>query len=87
MSRVLVREWPLFQSSFVLAVPLVLGVFGVLSAGTALDLAWLGGVAALVAWGVVFSRREGHGLAGIVGTAAANAAVGVLIIALKVAVR
>jgi hypothetical protein len=87
VTRVLAREWPLFQSSFVLAVPLALGALDVLSDGTALDLAWLGGIAALVAWGVVFSRREGHGFAGIVATAAANAAVGVLIIALKVAVR
>jgi hypothetical protein len=45
------------------------------------------GVAALIAWGIVFSRREGHGLAGVVGAAIVNATVGLLIIALKVAVR
>jgi hypothetical protein len=84
---VMSREWPLFQSTFVLAVPLGLGALGILSRETALNLAVLVGVAALVAWGVVFSRREGHGLAGIVGAASLNATVGLLIIALKVAVR
>ena len=45
------------------------------------------GVAALFGWGVVFSRREGHGLAGIIGAASLNATVGLVIIGLKVAVR
>jgi hypothetical protein len=81
------REWPLLQSSVVLAVPLALGALDVLSDGIALDLAWLAGVAALVGWGVVFSRREGHGFAGIIGAASTNAAVGLIIIGLKVAVR
>jgi hypothetical protein len=44
-------------------------------------------VAALVGWGVVFSRREGHGFAGVVGAATVNATVGLLIIGLKVVVR
>ncbi len=87
VTRVLSREWPLFQSTFALAVPLALGALGVLRAGIAMDLAWLVGVAALVAWGIVFSRREGYGLAGIVGAASLNAAVGLVIIGLKVVVR
>jgi hypothetical protein len=81
------REWPLLQSSFVLAVPLALGAIGVLSASVAFDLAWLGGVAALVGWGIVFSRREGHGVTGIVAAAALNAAVGLVIVGFKVAVK
>jgi hypothetical protein len=87
VARVMSREWPLLMSSFVLAVPLALGALGVLDDGIALDLAWLSGIAALVGWGVVFSRREGLGLAGIVGAATMNAAVGLLIIAFKVAIR
>jgi hypothetical protein len=84
---VMSREWPLFQSTFVLAVPLGLGALGILSRETALNLAVLVGIAALVGWGIVFSRREGYGLAGIVGAASMNATVGLLIIAFKVAVR
>jgi len=82
---VMSREWPLFQSTFVLAVPLGLGALGILSREVALNLAVLVGAAALVGWGIVFSRREGYGLTGIVGAASVNATVGLLIIALKVA--
>ena len=82
---VMSREWPLFQSTFVLAVPLGLGALGILSRDAALNLAVLVGAAALVGWGIVFSRREGYGLAGVVGAASVNAMVGLLIIALKVA--
>jgi hypothetical protein len=81
------REWPLLQSSFVLAIPLALGAIGVLSAHLAFDLAWLGGVAALVGWGVVFARKEGHGVTGIVVAAALNAAVGLVIVGFKVVVK
>jgi hypothetical protein len=84
---VMSREWPLCQSTFALAAPLALGALGVLSRDTALSLATMVGVTALVAWGVVFARRERHGLAGIVGAAAMNATVGLLIIGFKVAVR
>jgi hypothetical protein len=86
VSRVMSREWPLLQSSFPLAVPLALGSLGIIDGDSALSLAALVGVASLVAWGVLFSRREGHGLAGIVGAATANAAVGLFIIGLKLAV-
>ena len=82
---VMSREWPLFQSTFVLAVPLGLGAVGILSRDAALNLAVLVGAGALVGWGIVFSRREGYGFAGVVGAASVNATVGLLIIALKVA--
>ena len=86
VTRVLSHEWPLLQASFLLAVPLGLGAIDVLSGETALSLATLVGVAALVAWGVVFARREGHGLPGIIGAASLNGAVGLIIIGFKVAV-
>lgn len=87
VTGVMSREWPLLASSFVLAIPLALGWMGVLSRDLALGVATGVGVAALIGWGVVFSRREGHGLAGVVAAATMNAAVGVLIIGLKVVVR
>ena len=87
VTHVMSREWPLFQSTFALALPLALGALGVLGDGLAFDLSWLIGVAALVGWGIVFSRREGHGVAGIIGAASLNASVGLIIIVLKVVVR
>ncbi len=44
------------------------------------------GVATLAAWGISFSRREGYSLSGIIAAAAINAGVGLMIVALKVAV-
>ena len=86
---VMSREWPLFQSTFPLAVPLALGALGDHRArDAALNLALVWSASRRWSAGaVLFSRREGHGLAGIVGAASVNAAVGLLIIGLKVAVR
>jgi hypothetical protein len=59
---------------------------GLLSAETAIDLATLVGVIALVGWGISFARREGYGPAGIVVAASVNAAFGLLMIGIKTAV-
>jgi hypothetical protein len=87
VAHVLHREWPLLQASLLLAVPLALGALDLIDDGAALDLSMAVGVAALFGWGVVFARREGHGLAGIIGAASLNATVGLVIVGLKVVVR
>jgi hypothetical protein len=87
VAREMVRDLPLFYSSFPVAVPLVLGCFGVLGAHTALGVATAVGVVSLVGWGVRLAYREGLGLGGIVAAASLNAAVGMFIVGLKVAVR
>jgi hypothetical protein len=84
---VALREWPLFQSSVPLAVPLVLGWLGILGRGAALSLATMVGVVSLVWWGIAFARGEGHGVGGIVVAATMNAVVGLFIVGLKVAIR
>jgi hypothetical protein len=84
--RLLTREWPVFQATVPLAVPLTLGTLGILSTDLALALATLSGVAMLIGWGVVLSHRAGHGRAGLVGAAAANSLVGLLIISLELAI-
>jgi hypothetical protein len=84
--RAMVNDWPLLQSTLPIAVPLLAGAFEIISDHAAFNLATLIGVATLVGWGVVFSRREGHGPAGIIGAAALNALVGLLIIGLEVAI-
>jgi hypothetical protein len=79
------REWPLFQATFPLAVPLALGALGVLGGQEARDLAAFVGVATLAVWGGAIAVREGCGGAGVVGAAATNAAVGLSLVALKLA--
>jgi hypothetical protein len=83
--RMMWREWPLLRAVLPVAVPLAAGAAGVISAAAALFLALLVGVAMLVGWGVVFSRREGYGLAGVLAAATVNAAVGLFIVGLKAA--
>jgi hypothetical protein len=85
VARVMRREWPLFQATFPLAVPLALGALGLIDGGAARDLAVFVGVATLAVWGGVIARREGCGGAGVVAAATANAAVGLSLVALKVA--
>jgi len=81
------RDWPLFQSSVPLAIPLAMGWLGIFSRDTALTLATLVGMGTLVVWGIGLARSEGRGARGTVFAATMNAAVGLFIIALKVAIR
>src|SRR5215207_9669318 len=85
VSRVAFREWPVFQASLPLALPLILGWTGVLGTETAIGLATLVGAAALIGWGINLARRKGLGRAGIAGVATANAVIGLFIIGLKAA--
>ena len=87
LRSVLAREWPVFYSSLPLAIPLCLGWLGVFGGHVALGVATFVGVLTLAAWGIGFSRREGYGIAGIAAAASINAAVGLLIVGLKVAIR
>jgi len=84
--RIGVREWPVFQATLPLTLPLALGTLGILGADAAFGLATLVGVAMLIGWGIVFSRRAGHGTAGLVGAAAVNSLVGLLIVGLELAI-
>jgi hypothetical protein len=83
VNRVMSREWPVFLASLPLAVPLVLGWTGALGGGTAIALATLVGVLALIGWGIRLARREGYGVAGTAWVATVNAALGLFIIGLK----
>jgi sporulation protein YlmC with PRC-barrel domain len=87
VAGVMRQEWPLFQATFPLAVPLALGALGVIDGDAARDVAAFVGVATLALWGGAIARREGCGVAGVVGAAAANAAVGLSLVALEVALH
>lgn len=66
---------------------LLLGWVGLFERATALWLAVGSGVAALVAWGFVYARRENLGPAGTLLSVAVNAAFGIVVIALKAVVN
>lgn len=81
----LANQWPLVQSALPpIAVMLVASAFGA-DAVLALDIAAWSCVAFLAGWGVVVARRENESPLGIVGTSAACAGLGLLMIGLKVA--
>src|SRR4051794_17898409 len=58
---------------------------GIVSDEVSLSLALLFGVLMLVAWGVLFARREGHGPAAVLIAALLNGCVGLFIVVLKAA--
>jgi hypothetical protein len=80
-------EWPLEQAVFPPVVVMLLGAIGVFSKGTAITVAIVVGVAALVAWGIEIGRRERLGPLRIVAVTLANALFGVAIVGLKLAIH
>jgi hypothetical protein len=87
VGRVMALERPLLYAGVPLAVPLAAGSLGLFGTNLSLGLAFLVGVLALVGWGVVFARREGQGLGGILTAAILNGFVGLFIVALKAALH
>jgi hypothetical protein len=85
VGRVMVLERPLLYAGLPLALPLAAGSLGLISKNFSLGSALLVGVLTLVAWGVVFARREGQGPTGIITAAILNGVVGFIIVALKAA--
>jgi hypothetical protein len=83
--RVMALEWPQLYAGVPLALPLAAGALGLVDEELSLGLALGDGVIALIAWGVVFARREGQGPAGVVVVALLNASVGLLIVGMKAA--
>lgn len=79
----LANQWPLVQSAFPpIAVMLVASALGA-SAEAAVSWAAWSCVVLLAGWGVIVARREKSSNLGIVGTSAACAALGLVMIGLK----
>jgi hypothetical protein len=79
----LAREWPLVESAVPLAAGLLLGVVGLVSRDTAVNVAIGLGLAELFAWGFAVGRRLGQALPLAVLTGLANCALGAVLVALK----
>jgi len=85
VGRVMALEWPLLLAALPLCLPITAGAFGIIGNDLSLGLALITGMLMLVAWGVLFARREGHGPGGILIAAFLNGLVGLSIVALKAA--
>jgi hypothetical protein len=79
----LTREWPLVRAAGPLAVALLLGVAGLVSRDTAVDLAVGVGLVELFGWGLAVGRKLGQRLPLAVLTGLANCALGAALVALK----
>ena len=80
-------EWPMLQSSLPVALPLLLGKLGWISAENATDVAMLVGIGALFVYGVLIGVREGRGWLSVLVNALIVGSFGVLILLLKVLVH
>jgi hypothetical protein len=77
------NEWPMLQSSVWVVLPLLLGVFGIISRDSAAVIALLVGIAALFVYGILLGVREGRGRISILWNALVVGSFGVLILLLK----
>ena len=84
LQRIGRREGSVVEAAVPPLVALLLGVFGVVSTNTAVWAAFGLGLVVLGAQGIVFARVERLGWAGTLGVVAANLALGIALVALKV---
>lgn len=87
LRRIARHEVSVVEAAVPPLVALVLGALGVFSTNTAVWTAFVLGLVVLVAQGIVFARVERLGTAGTLGVIAANLALGLLLVALKVFVN
>ncbi len=81
------EERTMLQAPALLLLPLALGGTGLLDAHLAVRLALWVGVAQLVAWGVVYARRQRWGWPTALTAGAVNATFGLIIVALEVLIH
>ena len=86
LRRIARREASIIEAAVPPLVPLVLGAIGVLSTKTAVWIAFILGLIVLAAEGVIVARVERLGRLGMLAVVAGNVSLGVLLVALKLAV-
>ena len=85
--RSMTHEWPMVESALLPALALLLGVIGLVSRDTAVNIAIGTGVAALFVWGLQVGRRLGLPRGLMVLTGLVNCAFGVLLVVLNTLVH
>jgi hypothetical protein len=81
------HEWPLVEAALPLVLALMLGVLGILSTDSAVNVAIAVGVVELFLWGIAVGRRLGLSLSATIAAGVVNGALGVAIAGLKVLVH
>ena len=81
--RIARHEWPLLQAAALPSLALLAGALGLIERKTAYWLAIGIGVAALVTWGLVFSRQAGLSRPATCAVVLVNASFGLCVVALK----
>jgi hypothetical protein len=81
------HEWPLVEAAVLPMLALLLGVIGLVQRDTAVSIAIGVGVVELFAWGIAAGRRAQLSLKATIGVGAANGALGLLMVGLKVLVH
>ena len=79
--------WPMVEAGFPPALGLLLGAVGLVKDSTAVNIALAIGVAELAAWGIAVGRRERLGTLGTIGVTAANVALGLAVVGLKLVIH
>jgi hypothetical protein len=87
VGAVMREEWPLVEAAAVPAIPLVLGVLGVLSRDTALWAAVVLGLVDLFAWGLSVGRALRQSTLITVALGAANVGLGLVMVGLKYLIK
>jgi len=87
VTAIAAAEWPMLQSSWPVALPLLLGKLGWIPEAAATDVAMLVGIAALFVYGVLIGIREGRGWMSVALNALVVGSFGLLILLLKVLVH
>jgi uncharacterized membrane protein len=80
-------EWPLVEAALLPAIPLVLGMLGILDRGPAVTLAVIVALADLLVWGYVAGRRSGLARVAALAGGLGAVALGTVMVLLKNALK
>jgi hypothetical protein len=81
------HEWPIVEAAVPPVLALMLGVLGVLSTNSAVNVAIAVGIAELFLWGIAVGRRLGLSFTATLAAGVVNGALGVVIAGLKMLVH
>lgn len=85
--RVMRSEWPIMKSAGLPSLALLLAVLGVYERQAGITIALIVGVVSLAGWGWLIGRRSGLSRFGVIVASALSAGLGLLVVALELALQ